>query len=203
MLLTILFIVSFLISNIIASKQIQLPFNITTTGAILIFPIVYILSDIFSEVYGYSYSRLTCYIAFIANIFMCSMFALAIYIPHPDTFTGQAAFISVLGSTPKVLIASLLAYVAGDFVNDRVFRFFKNKNADTTNGFCFRAIFSSLCGELIDSSVFLPIMFVGTMPLKSIIIAILFHVSIKVAYEIMIVPFTLKTVKIISKVETL
>lgn len=60
--LTILFVVAILISNIISSKQLQLPFNITITCAIIIFPIIYILSDVFSEVYGYRRSRVTSYI---------------------------------------------------------------------------------------------------------------------------------------------
>ena len=72
--LTVLFVSCFLISNILAVKQIQLPFGITMTSAIYIFPIVYILSDVFSEVYGYKWSRMTCYMAFAMNILMVVFF---------------------------------------------------------------------------------------------------------------------------------
>lgn len=66
--LTILFVSAMLISNVITSKQIQFPFGITMTGAIVIFPVTYILSDVFSEVYGYRWSRVTCYFAFSMNL---------------------------------------------------------------------------------------------------------------------------------------
>jgi len=76
--LTVTFVACFLIANILAGKQFQLPFGITMTGAVIIFPMTYILSDIFSEVYGYRWSRLTCYMAFGANILMAIVFAIAI-----------------------------------------------------------------------------------------------------------------------------
>ena len=70
LILIIIFTISFLISNIITIKQISLPFGITMTSAVILFPIVYILSDVFSEVYGYRWSRNTRYIAFASNLFM-------------------------------------------------------------------------------------------------------------------------------------
>ena len=78
MILTTLFVVSLLISNIITSKQVLLPFNITMTGAVFIFPITYVLSDLFSEVYGYKWSRVTCYLAFVMNLFMVTVFSIVI-----------------------------------------------------------------------------------------------------------------------------
>ena len=68
--LTVLFVVCLLVSNIITGKQVQLPFNIVMTGAVFLFPITYILSDLFSEVYGYKWSRFTCYLGFIMNLFI-------------------------------------------------------------------------------------------------------------------------------------
>ena len=87
--LTAVFVGALLISNIIAAKQFQLPFGITMTGAVLIFPITYILSDLFSEVYGYRWSRITCYTAFAMNIVMAIVFALAIATPAPGYWQNQ------------------------------------------------------------------------------------------------------------------
>ena len=117
--LTLLFVVALVVSNIITSKQVVLPFNITMTGAVFIFPITYILSDLVSEVYGYRWSRLTCYFGFAANLFAALVFSAVIQSPAPSYWQNQEAFQTVLGSTPRVLVASLLAFVIGDFVNDQ------------------------------------------------------------------------------------
>lgn len=191
--LIILYTISFLISNIIAIKQISLPFGITMTGAVILFPIVYILSDVFSEVYGYRWSRNTRYIAFISNLFMVLIFTIAINLPSASAFTGQEALIQTLGSAPKVLFASLLAYLVGDFVNDKVFAKMKEKHEDT-KGFGLRAILSSLFGETVDSSIFLPIVFLGTLPVSVIMTMAITQVVIKVTYEIVMLPITKKVV---------
>lgn len=194
LILTIIFTICFLISNIIATKQITLPFGITMTAAIILFPVVYILSDVFSEVYGYKWSRDTRYIAFISNLFMVLIFTLVIYLPSAETFTGQEAMQQILGNTPKVLIASLTAYFVGDLVNDKVFAKMKKKHKDI-KGFEIRAILSSLLGEIVDSAIFLPIVFIGVLPVSVIIQMAIVQVLLKVSYEILILPLTRVIVK--------
>ena len=193
--LTLLFVVSLLISNIITAKQVLLPFGIVMTGAVFVFPITYILSDLFSEVYGYRWSRITCYLGFAANLFMVLIFSAVIATPAPDYWLNQEAFQTVLGNTPRVLVASLLAFVLGDFVNDRVFRKMKEKYPNSIKGFGWRAILSSVCGELVDSLVFLPIAFIGQMPLKTLAVMTVMQVLIKTGYEIVILPITKIVVK--------
>lgn len=199
--LTLLFVVSLLISNIITAKQVLLPFGIVMTGAVFIFPITYILSDLFSEVYGYKWSRITCYLAFAANLFMVLVFSAVIATPAPDYWMNQEAFQTVLGNTPRVLFASLLAFVVGDFVNDRVFKKMKEKHPNDHKGFGLRAILSSLCGELVDSLIFLPIAFIGLMPIQTLAVMTAMQVLIKTGYEIVILPITKLVVKKVSKVE--
>lgn len=199
--LTILFVSAMLISNVITSKQIQLPFGITMTGAIVIFPITYILSDVFSEVYGYKWSRVTCYFAFSMNLLMVLVFSFVIKTPAPSYWTNQEAFATVLGSTPRVMGASLLAYVIGDFVNDRVFRKMKAKHSDELKGFGWRAIVSSFFGEFCDSLVFLPIAFLGQMPLKTLATMTVCQVLIKTSYEVVILPLTTLVAKKANKYE--
>ena len=199
--LTIVFVTAMLISNVITAKQVLLPGGITMTGAVFIFPITYILSDVFSEVYGYKWSRVTCYFAFSMNLFMVIVFSLVIQTPAPSYWTNQEAFATVLGSTPRVMGASLLAYVIGDFVNDRVFRKMKEKHSDELKGFGWRAIISSFFGELCDSLVFLPIAFLGQMPLKTLATMTVCQVLIKTGYEIVILPLTTLVAKKANKYE--
>lgn len=199
--LTTLFVVALVISNIITSKQVLLPFGITMTGAVFIFPITYILSDLFSEVYGYRWSRISCYLAFAANLFAVLVFSLVIATPAPDYWNNQAAYEVVLGNTPRVLAASMLAFLIGDLVNDKVFKRLKDKHPNDHKGFGFRAILSSFLGELVDSLIFLPLAFLGQMPLATLATMTVCQVLIKTGYEVVILPLTRYVVGIVSKYE--
>lgn len=198
--LTVLFVVCFLISNIVAGKQLLLPFGITMTGAIFVFPITYILSDLFSEVYGYRWSAITRYLGFGANVFMVLIFQLVISTPAPEYWGNQDAFCTVLGNTPRILIASLLGFVIGDFANDKVFAKMKQRHSDM-KGFGLRAILSSLVGEAVDSSIFIPIAFFNTMPFETMLWMGVVQVCLKVTYEIVILPITKFCVKKVIELE--
>lgn len=199
--LTLLFVVCLVISNIISAKQMLLPFNIVMPAAVIIFPITYVLSDLFSEVYGYKWSRFTCYMGFAANLFAVIVFSLAIATPAPDYWMNQGAFEVVLGNTPRMLAASLLAFMVGDYVNDRVFKAFKEKHPNDHKGFSFRAILSSFCGEMCDSLIFLPIAFLGQMPIATLATMMVCQVLIKTGYEVLILPFTHLIVRKVSAYE--
>ena len=199
--LTVVYVACLLISNVITGKQLLLPFNITMTGAVLVFPIVYVLSDLFSEVYGYKWSRLTCYLAFAMNILMVVIFSIVIVTPAPSYWEHQEAFQTVLGNTPRILFASLTAFVLGDFVNDKIFSKMKAKHAHELKGFGWRAVLSSLVGELVDSLVFLPLAFLGTMPVETLVVMTLLQVLIKTGYEVVILPITRLVVKKVSAYE--
>lgn len=188
--LTVLYVVAFLISNILAAKQFVLFEGVTMTCAVIVFPITYVLSDLISEVYGYKWSRTICYMAFAASVLMVLIFEISIATPAPDYWTNQEAYATVLGNVPRVLVASLLAFLVGDFVNDKVFAKMKKKHSGELEGFNARAIASSFCGEIIDSAIFLPLAFVGTMPAKTLLIMGVTQVTIKVAYECLILPLT-------------
>jgi uncharacterized integral membrane protein (TIGR00697 family) len=199
--LTLSFVVCLVISNIISAKQMLLPFDIVMPAAVIIFPITYVLSDLFSEVYGYKWSRFTCYLGFAANLFAVIIFSLAIATPAPGYWMNQEAFEVVLGNTPRMLFASLLGFVVGDFVNDRVFKAFKDKHPHDHRGFSFRAILSSFCGEMCDSLIFLPIAFLGQMPVETLATMMVCQVLIKTGYEVIILPFTNMIVRAVSKYE--
>lgn len=190
LLLTVLFITCLIVSNIIAGKQIQLPFDLVMPAAVIIFPITYILSDIFSEVYGYRWSRFTNYLGIIMNLFAVIIFAIAIKIPAPTFYENQEAFKIILGNTPRILIASTLGLWIGDYLNDNVFRVMKKKHKSSHKNYESRAILSSLVGQIGDSLIFIPIAFYGVMPIEVMIKMIFTQALLKVGYEVIILPIS-------------
>lgn len=197
--LTVLYVVSLVISNIVVAKQFEV-FGITMTCAMLVFPITYILSDVFSEVYGYKWSRFSCYLAFAANIIMVLTFELSIALPAPDFWNNQEAFETVLGNTPRILLASVLAFVCGDFVNDKIFAKMKRKHKGL-KGFGARAMLSSVCGQLTDSAIFMPIAFIGVLPARELVLMGITEILLKSAYELIILPLTHQIAKALQKYE--
>lgn len=199
--LTVLFVSCMLISNIITAKQVQLPFGIVMTGGIMVFPMTYVLSDVFSECYGYRWSRITCYLAFAMNLLSVIIFTIAINTPAPSFWGGQEAFQTTLGNTPRILAASLAAFVLGDWANDKVFKMMKAKHENELRGFGARAIASSVVGEVVDSLIFFPIAFLGQMPAEVLLQMGLLEVAIKVGYEVVILPLTTQVAKRVNEYE--
>ena len=196
--LCLLFIAAMLVSNIIAVKLISVG-SLIVPAAVLVFPIVYILSDIFSEVYGYRISRITAWYAFSANLFMVLAFKLAIVFPGAPFWSeeNQRALSIVLDGTWRILIASLAAYMLGDFVNDVIFQKLKERQGEKKFGV--RAIVSSIVGEGLDSLVFITIAFVGTEFFSWV--AIVSQWCVKILYEIILLPVTILVVKKIKRME--
>ena len=188
--LTVLFVVALLISNVITWRQVEFPFWIVVTWAVIVFPVTYILSDVFSEVYWYKWSRITCYLWFACNLFMSLIFMAVINMKAPGYFVNADAYSTVLWNTWRILISSLLAYVLWDFVNDKIFQKMKLKHPNDNKWFGWRAILSSLVWEMVDSWIFIPLAFIGAMPTKTLLIMIVTQVVLKVLYEIIILPLT-------------
>lgn len=195
--LTVIFIAALMISNVISSRIFNF-FGFSMTGAIIIFPITYILSDVFSEVYGYQWSRRTCYMAFLTNLIMVFIFAIVDILP-----AGNSDYYKLVASSFKLIlngsfacsIASIIAYVFGDFANDVVFAKMKEKHKDITDhkGFGTRAILSSFVGEIVDSCVYLPLAFLVLNPImtvKEVGIMICLQVVLKTGYEALVLPLT-------------
>lgn len=207
MLLVVINTVVLLISNIIACKVFSIGFAVLPC-AVIVFPVTYILSDVFSEVYGYKWSRRTAWIAFAMNILMVGIFAIAIKMPGVDP-TISESMQNVLGTTPWALAASLTAFMVGDLMNDKVFRRFKERDGEKR--FWLRAMLSSLVGELCDSLIYIPLgmyllpkLFLGFefMTIQQILIAIPVQAGIKTLYECCIVPVTHIIVKKVRKYES-
>jgi uncharacterized integral membrane protein (TIGR00697 family) len=194
----ILFAICLLISNILATKIILIGPWAAPAG-VLIFPIAYIINDVIVEVWGYKKARLIIWSGFAVNLLAALFFTLAIVVPAAPFWQNQTAFSTILGSTPRIIIASLLAYLTGSFLN--AFVMSKVKVLMKGKDFSVRAILSTLVGETADSMIFITIAFVGNLPFNVLIGMIFTQACIKTVYEIVILPFTIVVVKWVKKVE--
>jgi uncharacterized integral membrane protein (TIGR00697 family) len=186
------------VSNILAVKQIEFGLLRITAGQ-LVFPIVYVVSDIVSEVYGYRASRRLSWMSFAMNVFMAIFFKIAIVCPFPQWWGLQDSFSSVLGNTPRALIASFLAMQVGNWLNDIVFQKMKNHCGD--KHFSERAIISSFVGEFFDSAIFFSVALIGNLPLNQLPSFVLGGVGFKIVYELLVLPVTKWIVKKIKKID--
>ena len=199
--LTVLQVMALILSNILVVKSIDLfgiPY-LATTCSILTFPITYTLSDVFSEVYGYRWSRVSGTWAVIGTVLCSLLFALAIAIHGNASFTSQDAFVAVLGNTPKIAFASVLAFWIGDTVDDKVFDLVKRK-FNGEKSFAVRAILSSLAGKYVDGFVFT---FIGLsfLPLQTKIIMVINCPLVQIILETMLLPITHTISKKLKKAE--
>lgn len=197
LLMAVLFTVCLITSNLFASKVFAIG-KITLPCAVLIFPVSYILNDCFTEVWGYRKARLVIWMAFAMNLFVALAAQLAVALPAASFWTGGEHFDFVFKMAPRVLAASLLAFLAGSTFNAYVLS--KMKIAQGGKGFSVRAIVSSLAGECLDSLIFMPIAFWGT-PVRDLAWMMLCQVTFKVLYEIIILPATTSVVRRLKAVE--
>ncbi len=198
MLAGILFATCLLISNILATKILLIGTWAAPAG-VLIFPIAYILNDVITEVWGFGKARMIIWTGFVVNLIAVLFFSLGIAIPGAPFWQNQEAFSTVLGSTPRIVIASLSAYLIGSFLN--AFVMSRMKVATKGKGFSVRAILSTLVGESADSLIFIAIAFAETFPASVLIAMIFTQAMLKTAYEILILPVTLQVVKLVKRVE--
>lgn len=198
MLAGILFAACLLISNLLASKIIMIG-HWSAPAGVLIFPIAYILNDVIVEVWGYQKARLIIWAGFGVNVLAALFFTIAIAVPAAAFWKNQQAFVTILGSTPRIVMASLLAYLTGSFIN--AFVMSKVKILMKGRSFSVRAILSTLFGETADSMIFITIAFAGIFPANIIITMIITQAFLKTAYEIIILPFTILVVNKIKAIE--
>jgi queuosine precursor transporter len=193
-----LFITCLITANILIVKQFTIGSLLFPAG-IIVFPITYILSDVFTEVYGYGQARRIIWLGFICNL----VFVIAVWIgqilPPASVFDAQAAYERILGNTPRFLAASFVAYLAGEFANS----FILSKMKLLTKGrwLWTRTIGSTIVGQGIDSSIVLTISFAGVLPWEALGIMIISHWLLKTAYEVVVTPVTYLVVIYLKKKE--
>jgi queuosine precursor transporter len=193
-----LFVATLVTSNIIAVK-IAAVGPLTVTGAIVIFPLAYMFGDVLTEVWGYTTARAVIWSGFAANIVAVSFVAAAIALPASAHYGDQAAYARILGQTPRLVLASLTAYVAGEFLNSYVLA--KLKLLTRGRFLWTRTIGSTVVGQGVDSAVFITLAFVGVLPFSLLLVVIRDLWALKVAYEVVATPVTYAIVNYLKRVE--
>jgi hypothetical protein len=193
----VIFTTCLIVSNIIIVKIITFA-GLILPAAIIIFPISYIFSDILTEVYGYSQARRIIWLGFLCNLVAVIAFWIAGNLPAAPFWDAQAAYERILGSTPRFLIASFLAYLAGEFANSFVLA--KMKLWTQGKWLWTRTIGSTIVGQGLDTIVVLSIAFWG-MPLTALGIMALTHWLVKTAYETVATPVTYAIVTYLKRKE--
>ena len=203
--LAIIFNVCLVTSNLFVPRLWQvgsLPFQLP--GAVILFPISYIINDCLTEVYGYKKAQTVIWTGFGMCLFVTIASLIVTNLPSPrlaDSREIAEDFDRVFGFVPRSMVGSLLAFVCGSTVNAWVMS--RMKVATRGRGFGWRAILSSLAGELTDSAVFMPIAFAGILPAKVILTMTLVQVSAKILYELVILPVTTIVVRKLKAFENL
>jgi uncharacterized integral membrane protein (TIGR00697 family) len=154
-----------LIANVTASKPVQMG-GIVVPAAIFIYSITFTLIDLINESFGKQGARRVILTAFLANLLLAAYAQLAVTLPAASFYTGQAAFAGVLGSTPRIVFASLTAYLISSFIDTEIFAFWK---ARVHGPKWLRVLVSNAISTGIDSMVFITLAFYGVMPTGGLI----------------------------------
>ncbi len=196
--ITGIFVAVLLISNTASVKILNLGWFAFDGGTIL-FPLAYIFGDILTEVYGYRRSRRVIWTGFFAIILMAVVYAIVGYLPAADGWEMQDAYMSILGIVPRIVLASIIAYFAGEFSNSYILA----KMKIWTNGrwLWLRTIGSTIVGEGVDTALFVLIAFAGTMPTSLLIAIIVSNYIFKVGVEVLFTPVTYAIVNFLKKRE--
>ena len=194
------FVTSLIVANITAVKLVGF-FGLVIPAAVVIFPISYILGDVLTEVYGYRAARRVIWLGFFCNLLAVVAIYLGQILPAAPFWEAQEAYERILGYAPRLLAASFLAYLVGEFANAIVLA--KMKVATNGRWLWSRTIGSTLVGQGLDSLVFIVLAFVGTIPLAALVSAIVTQWLFKSAYEALATPLTYLVVNRLKRSEGL
>ena len=198
MLLGILFNVCLIAANLLETKVIQIG-SLTVTAGLLVFPISYIINDCIAEVWGFKKARLIIWSGFAMNFFVVALGLIAVAIPAAPFWEGEEHFDFVFGMAPRIVAASLMAFLVGSFLNAYVMS--KMKVASRGRHFSARAILSTLAGETADSLIFFPVAFGGIIAWRELLIMMCIQIILKSMSEVIILPVTIRVVKAIKKID--
>jgi queuosine precursor transporter len=198
------FVAILLLSNIIGAAkpaQIDFPFiGKQVFGAgILFFPISYVIGDVLTEVYGYARARRCVWVGFSALLFMAFMSWVVVHLPPADGWPNQAAYESVFGSTWRIVLASITAFWAGEFVNSFILA--KMKIWTKGEKLWTRTIGSTVFGQAVDSLLFYPIAFLGEWSNQQLLSVMLTNWLLKVLWEALLTPVTYAVVNKLKQIE--
>ena len=193
------FVAILLLSNVIgAAKPAQL-WGFTFGAGILFFPLSYVIGDVLTEVYGYGRARRCVWAGFVAVLFMAFMSWVVVSLPPAPGWEGQAAYESVFGQVPRIVLASVAAFWAGELVNAYVLA--RMKIWTKGRHLWIRTIGSTVFGQGVDSLIFYPLAFLGVWETKTVLLVMVTNWALKVAWEILLTPATYAVVGFLKRRE--
>ena len=196
--LAMMFSVFLILANLMEVKVVKIGI-LTATAGLSVFPISYIINDCIVEVYGFAKARFVIWMGFLLNMIFVVFLQVCIALPSDPSWTAQAAVEQVFGNTPRILLGSFVAFIVGSMVNAQVMS--RMKVRDGGKRFSLRAIMSTVFGESADSLIFFPIAFAGMLPPATILTLVWTQVMLKTLYEIVVLPVTIRVVKMLKRVE--
>ena len=182
------FVAILLLSNLIGASKLASLHGYTFGAGIMFFPISYVLGDVLTEIYGYANARRCVWAGFAALLFMAFMSWVVVALPPAEGWDGQAAYVSVFGSTWRIVAASVLAFWAGEFVNSFVLA--KMKILTGGKQLWARTIGSTVFGQAVDSAIFYPVAFLGTWSTTQVLTVMVTNWGLKVLWEVVLTPVT-------------
>lgn len=197
-LITGLFVATLLISNTLDTK-IFMFFGLALPAGIVLFPLAYLFGDILTEVYGFAVSRRIIWTGLACLVLMVGSYELAQLLPPAPFWQNQKQFEATLSQVPRIVLASMIAYLCGEFANSITLA--KMKVMSEGRQMSLRFIASTLVGQAIDTIVFVLIAFTGQFPPLALAQIIVSAWAVKVAWEIIALPATLVIVRWLKKVE--
>ena len=190
--ITALFCMAFTIANLITVKVIDLGFlGMETPAGVLIYPLVYILTNVIADVYGEKVAQRTIILGLCVDILFVFMTTLILFLPSPAFFTGDSSLAFVFTQTPRILVASYISYLIGNFVNARITaKLNKGEEYSSVKNLGMIAF-----SELIDNFIFIGLAFIGVFTVGDILIMIISHWILSLIWSAIAQPFTKLTVK--------
>ncbi len=198
MLLGILFNVCLIAANLLETKVITLC-GLTVTAGLLVFPVSYIINDCIAEVWGFRKARLIIWTGFAMNFFVVSLGLVAVALPAAPFWAGEEHFNFVFGMAPRIVAASLAAFLVGSFLNAYVMSRMKLRSGG--RHFSVRAIASTVVGETADSLLFFPIAFGGVIAWQDLAAMMVLQIVLKSLYEVIILPVTVRVVRYVKRID--
>ena len=196
--ITALFVSTLLISNTLDTKIFAVA-GLELPAGIVLFPLAYVFGDVLTEVYGYATSRRTIWTGFACLILMVSFYEIARALPPSPSWPGQPAFDSIFSHVPRIVLASIIAYLCGEFVNSYIVA--KLKVMQNGKHMALRFIASTIFGQAVDTTLFVLIAFWGVLPPSVLLPIILSAWAFKVGWEIVALPLTVIIVRRIKRIE--
>ena len=193
------FVTVLLCANVIGAAKVARIGDFTFGAGVLFFPISYVFGDVLTEVYGYARARKVVWAGFGALAFASFMSWAVLAFPPAPGWPHQAAYETVFGGTPRIVLASLVAYFCGEFCNSYVLA--KMKLRTSGKLLWTRTIGSTIVGEAVDSAVFYPLAFLGAWENQLVLQVMLTNYALKVVWEVVMTPVTYRVVNFLKRAE--